>query len=327
MAERSALTQAAQIGVEVTPGTGVAANKLLSSLGIGPAIEVDMQRFRPQGQKFPSIITPGKEWVTADLEGVGSYSEIVYPLSSLCNYAAPVQQAATTAYKWTFAPAARAEDTIKTFTVEQGGAVRAQKFAYGLVNELGITFNRDGVTLDGAMMGQRLQDGIVMTAAPTAIEEKPILPQEIDVFINDTSGALGTTKALRVLEAAFSLGDRFGPVWTLNSANTSFAAHVETEPSGRLELLVEADAEGMAMLTAMRTGASKFVRVKATSPDLAGAAIPYSFQLDAACKVAEVGDFDDADGLYAIRWTFDIVYDATWAKAFQIEVINKLTAL
>lgn len=327
MPERASITQAVQIGVEAVPGTNVAANKLLNSIGISPGISVDMQRFRPQGQKFASIITPGKEWVEAGIAGVGTYSEVIYVLACLINFSAPVQQGVTTAYKWSFSPAARTEDTIKTLTVESGGSVRAEKFNYGLLTELGLNFTRDGVSLDGAMIGQRLQDGIAMTAAPTAIEEKPILPTELDVYLDTTSAGLGTTKLLRVLEAGWTFGDRFNPLWTLNSVNNSFASHVETEPTAQLRLLMEADSEGMTQLTQMRAGTTKFLRIKAASPDLAGVGFPYSFIIDSAVKVADVGDFDDTDGVYAIEWTFDVVYDATWAKAFQIDVINKQTAL
>lgn len=327
MPERASITQAVQVGVEAVPGTNVAASKLLNSMSLGPAVAVDMQRFRPQGQKFASIITPGKEWVSSDVGGVGSYSEIIYALSCLLNYSAPVQQGATTAYKWSYNPAARSEDTIKTLTVEQGGAVRAHKFNYGLFTEFGMDYSRDGVSLSGALIGQRLQDGIVLTAGPTAVEEKPILPTEIDIYLDTTSAGLGTTKLARVLSAGWSVGNRFNPLWTLNSVNTSFAAHVEAEPAASLRLSMEADAEGMAQLTQMRAGSTRFIRIKATSPDLAGAAFPYSVTCDFAAKVSAVSDFSDADGVYAVEWTFDVVYDATWAAAMKIDVINKQTAL
>lgn len=327
MPERSSLTQGVQIGVETTPGTGVAANKFLNSIGIEPGVQVDMQKFRPLGQKFPSVEIPGKEWVEADLTGVGSYSELIYLFASCMVSAAGVQQAATTAYKWTFSPAAKSEDTVKTFTVEQGGAVRAHKFSYGLCTEVELDMSRDGIDVSGAMIGQRLQDNIALTGAPTAIEEKPILPTDLDVWVDPTFGALGTTKQTRVLNANFHLGDRFNPVWVLNSANNSFVAHVESEPSAQITLMMEADTQGMANLATMRTGTTQFVRVKATSPDLAGTAIPYSLTIDGACKVADVAKFSDEDGVYAIEWTFDLVFDSGWTKAFNVDAINKQITL
>lgn len=328
MPERSALTQGVQVGVEATPGVNVAANKKLISIGVEPGIAVDMQKFRPMGQKFASIITPGKEWIEADLSGAGSYTELLYPFASLLVSPGAPAVSDTTAQTWTFSPSSTSEDTVKTLTVEQGGAVRAQKFNYGLVTEVELTFNRDGVEVSGSMIGQRLSDNITLSGAPATILEAPILPTDLDVYVDTTSAGLGTTKLTRVLEATIHVGDRFNPVWVLNSALASFAAHVETEPSATITLLQEADAEGMAELTQMRAGSTKFIRVKATSPTLAGAAtVPYSFAWDAAIKVSDAGSFSDEDGVYAIEWTFDQVHDGTWGKAFTVAVVNKIATL
>jgi hypothetical protein len=236
----------------------------------------------------------------------------------------------TTARQWDFVSATSAEDTIKSYTVEQGGTVRAHKFNYGIVPELELTFNRDGIEVGGSMLGQRLSDGITMTASPTTPPEIPILPTDIDVFLDTTSAGLGTTKLTRVLEASWKLGDRFNPVWVLNTANNSFVAHVESEPTAELTLKMEADAAGMAQLTQLRAGSTRYVRIKGTSPTLAGASTAfYSLTLDSAAKVKDVSDFTDEDGVYAIEWTFDMVHDSGWGtgKAFTAQVVNKETTL
>jgi hypothetical protein len=234
----------------------------------------------------------------------------------------------TSARRWDFFPSSVAEDTVKTFTVEQGGVVRAHKFNYGLVTELELTLNRDGVEIGGSMIGQRLSDNIALTAGPTALPEVPILPTDLDVYIDTTSGGLGTTKQTRVLEATITVGDRFNPVWVLNSANTSFVAHVEAEPNAQLTLLMEADVQGMAPLALARAGTTRFIRVAATSPTLAGAATEvYSLKWDAACKVSEPGEFSDEDGVYAMEWTMDMCHDVTWGFAMKVALVNKETAL
>lgn len=328
MPERSSLTQGVQIGVEVTPGTNVAASKKFISIGIEPAVNVDMQRFRPMGQKYASIEVPGKEWVEADINGVGSYTELTYMFSSVLVSPGAPAVSDTTAQTWTFTPAASSEDTVKTFTVEQGGVIRAHKFNYGVVTELELDINRDGIDISGTMLGQRISDGITLTVAPTTITELPILPTDIDVFLDATSAGLGTTKLTRVLNANLHIGDRFNPVWVLNTANNSFVATVESEPTAEATLLVEADAAGMGILTQMRAGTTAFLRVLGTSPSLAGAATaPYKLQWDSAVKVKDISDFSDEDGVYAIEWTFDMVYDGAWAKAYTVALTNKLATL
>ena len=328
MAERSSLTQGVQLGLETTPGTSVPANKKFISMGIEPAIQVEPYRFRPMGQKFASIVVPGKEWVEADISGAMSYSEIIWFLASLLKAPSAPTTVDTSARQWTFAPAASSEDTVKTFTVEQGGVVRAHKFTNGLVTELEMTLNRDSFEVSGSMLGQAITDGITMTASPTTPPEVPMIPTEFNVFLDSTSAGLGTTKLTRVLEATIHVGDRFGPVWVLNSAQTSYVAVVETEPTCEITLLLEADTEGMAQLTQARAGSTKFVRIEGLSAALAGATTQkYRFAWDAAVKVKDIGDFSDEDGVYAIEFTFEQVYDAAWGNAMLATVINKETAL
>lgn len=328
MTERTTIAQVTQVGVESTPGTAVAANKLFLSSGISPAVKVDMQRFRPMGQKFPTVLVPGKEWVEAKLDGQGSYTELTYLFASLFTDPGAPTTVDTSARKYTYNPATSTEDAPKTFTVEQGSAVRAGKFAYGIVNELELQFSRDSIDVSGTLLGQKYQDAITMTATPTAITQLPILPTDIDIFLDPTSGALGTTKLTRVLKASWKIADRFGTVWPLNTANASFVSHVEIEPKSEVKLLVEADSSGMANLTAMRGGTTQFLRIACTSPTLAGSTTQkYSVILDQAIKVSDVAEFSDEDGVYALEFTFEMVYDGGWGKYFTGQVINQLASL
>jgi len=329
MSERATLNQLTQIGVEAVPGTAVAANKLLQALSIEPGIKADVKTFKPLGAKYATIAALGKEWVEAKVSGdVACYNHLAYLLSGIMAYAAPVQQGATTAYLWTFTPAQSAEDTIKTFTVEQGSSVRAGKFAYGLVTEFGLKIDREKIEVSGSMLGQAYQDGITMTASPTAIPIQPILPTDLDVYLDATSASIGTTKLTRALSGEFSISDRFGPLWAINSTVDGFAAHVETAPKAQLKLLVEADATGMGPLTAMRAGDKRYIRLKAQGP-LIASTYYYTFQLDLCGVVSDVGEFSDEDGVYAIEWTFDIAYDSSWSsgQAMQVQLTNVLSAL
>ncbi len=163
MTDRATIFQTCQVGLETTPGVAVAATKLLQSLAIEPAIKVDVQKFRPAGMKFSTIAALGKEWVLAKLSGALTYTEIVYVLSSILGYAAPAQQGVTTAYKWTHSVLSNNPDTVKTFTVEQGGSVRAHRFTHGLVTALELSFSRGGIEVSGEMLGKALEDDVQMS--------------------------------------------------------------------------------------------------------------------------------------------------------------------
>jgi hypothetical protein len=266
MAERATNSQIVQVGVESTPGTAVAATKLLGSLELSGGIKTENTSFKPTGRKYASFIVPGREWVEMKLAGLASYGEICYPLSSILK-AVTATADGTLPKLWTFAPALSTEDTVKTFTVEQGSAVRAHKFTYGIVSELGLKFSRKGCEIDGTMIGQRITDGITLTATPTAVEDPyvPIAGTQIDLKLADSwSGLTGASVFARMLAAEWRIKDRFKPLWVLDSSKTSWVAHVETVPTVELKILVEADATGMALLDLMRAGTNKWARISCT---------------------------------------------------------------
>lgn len=326
MAERTTVTQVVQLGVESTPGTAVSTTKILPSLSIDGAVKTNIDKYRPLGNKFPTIHALGKEWTEAGISGEATYSELHYLLASLLAYSAPVQVGATTAYTWTHAPSSTAEDTVKTYTIERGSSVRADKFAYGIVNSLTLQGNRDDVSISGSMLGSALSDGISLTGGATSVEQIPMLPKEFDVYLDTTSGGLGGTKLTRVLRWEISL-KRFSTLWVVDSSKASWVAHVETPVEAQIKLRLEADSNGMGLLTPTRDGTTRFVRIKGTSGQNAGAATPYSLTWDSAVQVADVGKFEDEDGVYAIEYSFDLVHDAGWGKALTVALVNKQTAL
>lgn len=326
MPERSTISQVVQWGVESTPGTSVAANRKLPSLALAGGIRQTMQTFRGAGAKYPAVAAQGKEWSEWALSGPATFEELVYPLSSVLMTPTPVQMAATPAYAWDFAPSSVSEDTVKTFTIEQGSGVRAHKFTNALASEFGLNFTREEVTVSGRMIGRQLQDGVTLTAGPTEVGIVPVLPAQVSVYLDSTNAALGTTKLLRALQAEWSMQNRFAPVWPLDAAQSSFAATVENEPGNTVRLLLEADAAGMARVPVMRAGTTEFLRIEAVGATISGANT-YLLRLDFAVKWTEVDDFSDEDGVYAIRYTGTVVHDATWAKAMAVRVQNTRTAL
>lgn len=329
MPERATVAAAVQIGVETTAGTTVSASKLLNSMGFTPGMNFETSEFRPMGQKYASIVVPNREWMSWSISGQPAYGEIVYPLNSIAVHAT-ASTSDTSAKIWTFTPAARTEDTVDTFTIEQGNATRAHRATYGIFTDYALEFTRTGLSQSGTMMSRRLLDGITMTGSPTAVEEKPMIPTHCDFYIDTTSGGLGGTQMTRAFRANFSLGNRFGGVWPLNSSQSSYVSHVELEPSAGFEFTLESDATGMGFLTTQaRAGTTIFCRMKATSTELAGAAtLAYECRVDVACKITDVGDpLTDTDGVASIPYTARIVYDSGWGKAWEARVINKVAAL
>jgi hypothetical protein len=254
---------------------------------------------------------------------------MTYPFCGAVSYAAGVQQGGTAAYKWTLPLTSSAADAYKAFTIENGSSVRASKAEGMHFNSLTMEFSRSGITLDGDLIGEALQDNITMTGTPTTLAATPILPNQVDVYLADTyAGLAGASALTRGFVAGFSIGDRWGTPWPLGTALTSFVMGVEQPaPTLTSKLTHVADTTGMGLLTQMRAGSSKFMRIKCVGA-LIASTYYYTLQIDMCCKVVgEPGERKDQDGLLAIDWNFEIFHDATWGKGLEINLTNTITAL
>jgi hypothetical protein len=330
--ENATIFTKTQAGVETTPGTSVAANKLFTAMGFTPSPEFEIDRFRPSGFKYETLAAETYEQMTFDIGGRQTYTELIYLLSSLITKPTPTTPSGgTTSKAWTFESNAIDVDAPATYTIEFGSSVRAHKFTNGIVNEGQFTWAKTAAPeVSGSGFGRSMTDSITLTAAPTALALVPVLPTQIDAF-KETSGTnvSATTPANRILRdfsMSWSLSGRYSPVRVLNSANPSFETQVESEPELGMELQVAVDTEGMGFLTDLRAGTRSFIAMKALG-GIAEGTVNYGFRVNTAVSVVDSDGFDDNDGARVVTWSLGGQYDATWTKAFSIIVTNLLATL
>lgn len=328
MPDRPVVIERTQLGVETTSGTAVAANKRLHSFGLKLDDAADFDRFGPMGQLLDTIAVVRREWSTFAVEGYPDYQNVVYPLSGVIGAATiTTPGGGTNSRLWTFTLSSDGTNTPKTFTVQNGDGTTAEQAAYGLFNSFGLSLARSSEQkISGDGFAQRLDYAATLTASPTEIPAIPILATHLDVFADDTSGGIGTTKLTRDFAADFSIGDRYNPLWTINSAVTSFASHIIQKPAIALKLTLGNDAAARALVTTMRAGATKFIRLQALG-DIIEGSIPYRLRVDTACKVVAAPSRGDVEGAATLEWEFAVIHDATWGKGLEITVQNSLTAL
>jgi hypothetical protein len=134
----------------------------------------------------------------------------------------------------------------------------------------------------------------------------------------------------RDFNAVFRCNDRWGAVWPINSANASFASHVNTEPTVQIELTMAADSQGMGFLTNARAGDTRYIRLSAVSTENAGAgSAKYDLLIDMAGKISNIAAFDDQEGVKVLTYTFDAIYDSAWGsgKYLEVRATNQISAL
>ena len=330
MADVSSVYLGWQLGAEVTPGTGVAANRLMQSFGMGRMQgQGSGTPFRPQGSKLNTIIVPpGRRWMTTPIDGVMTYNEIVYLLCSALRSVTPTADG-TNGKKWTFTLSKSAPDVKQTYTGENGSSVHAQKAAYMQVQSLQLEMSPESNKLSGSFIGQQIQDDIAMTGSPTEIDPIIIAPQALEVKVADTqAGLTGASVFTRPFMATLSIDNIVAPLNRMNAADASYVALIEQAPTISLKLTVGADDADMVFLTNLTAGSTKFIRVQALGAVIAGA-IPsaYAFQLDFSGKVPDHYNPGDRAGVATSEWTFQANYDVTWTKAFELFVVNTLATL
>lgn len=329
MAERTQVTELVQVGVETVLGTPVAATKRLPSLKLSVGLDGSFTEVIPSGYKYPTQEVIGKEWTTAGLEGSPTFDELTYLFASLVNKPTPTANG-DGSHTWVFEPSTSSEDTIASYTFEQGSTVRAHEFSGCILTEMSLNGNRDEVGLGGSFMGQLLTDGSALTGSTTSVPQVPLFPKDFTVYADATAAALGTTKLGRVFNWEWSISNVRGPLWVVDAAAESWIVPVELVVDSSLTLTVEANAEGMAYLDDMRSATSTFIRIECISSeaDAGTTPTPYSFTLDFAGQINEMpSEFSDEDGVVAIAWSFKNVHDATWDKPFEINLVNATSAL
>ena len=332
MAERASVFESVNIGVEAvgTPGVEVDANRKMEAWSIVPSRAGAIDPFRPDGTKFISLVTVGKEHTEAKIEGILDYANLVYLLAGLVQYAGlPADNGGTpNAYTWTFVPDTDGPDTVKTYTVEKGSSVRAHQFEYGQVTGLEFSFNANdsAIGLSGDMIGNELRDGITLTTTPTLIEAVPVLPEHCAVKLAATqAGLAGAAELTRLLNLNWHYTGKYG---LLNNISTedSFVATVELPGELGGTFMVEADTTGMGFLTQARAGTLYWIDITFTGATISAGAT-YLIQIQMPIYLTNLGDLSDSDGVVAAEWAYQATHDVTWTKALDISVVNEVSAL
>lgn len=326
MAERSSLNQVVQMGPEATPGVAQAATRRLQSVSIEPTPVFEVDTFRSTGSKYQNMTTKTHEASEASIEGRPTYTELPYLLASIVGVPTVTPNADDPALNdWLFESSNTEDDVVKTFTIEHGSSVRADRFTYGLVNELTLSISKDSFEVSGSMIGGPIEDNVEMTTeGVTLLELIPMLADDVCVYVDTTPAALGTTKLTRLNSVEWSIGSRFSHVDVIDCEADGPAAHVEVEPDLTGSINVEADEQGMRFLETLRDGDTVYMRIAVTSKKYPG----LKMWIDTAFNISDSGGFDDQDGLYSIEWSLVGTAQAAWeGRAFRVIVTNALTEL
>lgn len=453
--ERASVFQTVKLAPETTAGTAPSSGyKKLTALGFVPTINPTINPYRPMGQKYTTVTILNREDSTWSLDGVPTYTEIIYPLSSVLTEAEITAASGTTSAAsgarvmgadgthWFFKPSAGDADSPKSYTVYKGSITGVERASFLRVGDFTLTFNRNDATLGGSAMARALVSSVTDTsihvpgnevqqiavnatggtytltyasqttgnldfdataaevlaalealstipagslrvdqtvnaspaftylvefggslgetnvsaisatdsltggtadvtitvpttgAAITSVSLIPINPNQVCVYayssaqsdISDTTNETDTYKLFDVMELSLAISGRYGPYFTLDCAQSSYSSLVELPPTMKLTTKLQANSEGLAYLTQLRSGGTVFFRIKCTGATITSAE-EYEMTIDLAGKISASSEIADQDGVYAVTWTWDAVPELTNGGPLEIAVVNNVTAL
>lgn len=332
---RATTNQKTQIAVETTPGTAVPANKLLNAFTWTLGLKPTTKQFRGTGRQYPSASAVLTEQSAGKIAGPGDFAELVYPFSSLWGSGSPAAHAPSiTAFDWIWTPSLTASyaTSAKTFTVEQGDAIDAEKYAFVTFTGVNYSINRkQELTIGGDLMAQSFTDGITMTASPTSVQQIPMTGAQFNIYLDTTSAGIGATQLTDVMKFDYKASDYYDGYWPINRAAASYTNILDKEKKHEVTLTVQANSTGIGFkANYLETGARAYIRVAGTGPliDVANS-VAATFTHDMACFVTNMAEFADEEGVYAVQYTLALAEDTAWntGTAQKITLTNLVSAL
>jgi hypothetical protein len=323
-----------QLGKEslIAPGTAVAATTIWRGVGTIDDTRVTNTVVEDVGTLIPPTRTYTAAY-GADLamESVeATFEQLPYILNaSIASVITGVADgAACKVYTFNFPEASL--NTIRTFTIEGGDNMEAERMMYSYVNDFSLTGKGgEAVMMSANWKGQKVELN-AFTGALSIPTVEEIMFSKGTLAIDAVASAYGATvKSSTFLEMNFNVVSGWMPVWTADGGTGLVYNFIKCgKPEITLDITFEHDASSMAEKVFWRAGTPRLVQVKFTGTTLAGAT--YSAKtliLNLAGKWTKFSKLGEQDGNDIITGTFVVGYDATKGDAGSIIVVNGNAAL
>lgn len=335
-------TRRFQVGPEGTPGTAVAATEPL----LGVLTWDDKKELYEPDEDRNSLarhIGGDDEFVNALMEltwtGAMNHRHIIYPIvMGVRGNITPTQPDSTNqpnAYLYTVAPSLTAANTpdqtngVDTFTFEFGDETQADEAEFCFATQIQLQGSVGGVWEQTITISGRQKTDCSFTGA-LSYSSVQRFPFNKTTFAINTSGAtLGDTQKTGLLT---------GVTWTLDTmlrpffaadGNLYFSSVAEDKKVVELQLTYKKGTDSEAERAKFDANTVTFLRIKAQGQTVldSGQSNPPYVQLDQAIEYTSWPMDGAQDGLSTVQVTAKSVYDATWAKMFEVAILTDLAAI
>lgn len=150
----------------------------------------------------------------------------------------------------------------------------------------------------------------------------PVLPGQISVYLSDTYATLASGKLTRARATKWDIQNRSDAYWVMDAANSSFLGHTESPVNIKTNLELQADSNGMALLSSARAGTGKFMRIEAVGPAIGVTSDVHKLTIDMFVNVSTFGNMSDNDGVYQTNFELTAAEHPTWGNALVVTLEN-----
>lgn len=319
----SSRTFQTQLGREATAGAAVDA----TARWTGPVemqddrevviVEEDIGQYVDRGTSYIAKLGATINFADHPL----NLEEILHPLEAGLGTVSPSGSGPYT-YAYTL-PGGTSDNTIKTYTIENGDATNAEEAEYCFVETITIKGGpNEPVMLSSTWKGRQVSDS-AFTAALSLPTVEPILFNTGVLYIDDGGGTIGSTQVSNSF-LSFSLEIKTG-LLALQTAEGQlyFTLSKRDRPAATLTITAEHDStwDPTGEKAAWRAKTTRLVRIRFTGTS------SRQLTIDLAGLWTTFGALQDQDGNSVIEGTMQAINSATDSLFFEIEVINNLAAV
>jgi len=233
-------------------------------------------------------------------------------------------------YLWTYAPSLTSGNTPDTYTIEWGDDVQVWESEYAFATDLEISGSLGEAWKISMPIVGRQHSTASFTGALSDRTVESVLTNISKLYMDDAGGSIGTTQ----IESAFrdfswKMGEHFAPFFTAegNKYFTMFSEKKFGLGSPTLDITLVVDATTKTLITTKyAAGTVQLVRIEGTGTSIEDAYTRYVY-LDGAYLITGVDEIAEANGESVVTLHLAGQYDSTYAKLFEIAVMNKVDAL
>jgi hypothetical protein len=334
MALRSEHLEVANWGKEVTPGTAVAATKILPDVRLGLEPEGDAStEYMASGELYGYSVSSGAEWSVGNYDMPFCFNQWIYVADSAYGISTPV--GAGVAKTRVHTPPTNTSPNRQFYTWQHGQSGSVTQHTHGHINGVNYTITKrgEGGRITGDIAAQEPEYATSVTGTPTTVTPLVADKMRFDVYSATSWANLTSSPTLvtDLFQIQFSNGPLLGTVFFIGSANRSFDAAGTIVPNSSVTLIFPfdvsgSDIAGLLNMAGKRAGTTFYLSVRVIGPEVE-TGVNASWRHDMALKVVNVPKKASMNNVFRGKsWPCKLFKDVASGKAHEFTTVNNLAS-